>query len=226
MEKNVIIRAGSRCCPGHIVDDSLRDDTLTHLSDLKSECSFNRTDILNLLEQIREIALKSQNKRIDFDLDSFMSDADYRNLMGLSKLSFHDLCSHVSEIRNSKNRSLRTCIGIYLTKLRSGMSNRLLSTIFNIGMDAIKRSIWSARKALSKDFTPHHISFEHITRDTIADKHTTDLAKTLFGGPHNPAILVIDGTYIYIQKSSQFSVQRRSFSMHKKRPLVKPMMIV
>ena len=139
MEKNIIIRAGSRCCPGHIVDDSLRDDTLTHLSDLKSECSFNRTDILNLLEQIREIALKSQNKRIDFDLDSFMSDADYRNLMGLSKLSFHDLCSHVSEIRNSKNRSLRTCIGIYLTKLRSGMSNRLLSTIFNIGMDAIKQ---------------------------------------------------------------------------------------
>jgi hypothetical protein len=65
------------CCPGHIVDDSLGDDSLTHLSDLKSECSFNRTDILNLLEQIREIALKSQSKRIYFDLDSFMSDADY-----------------------------------------------------------------------------------------------------------------------------------------------------
>ena len=152
--------------------------------------------------------------RIDFYLDSFMSDADYRNLMGLSKLSFHDLCSHVSEIRNSKNRSLRTCIGIYLTKLRSDMSNRLLSTIFNIGMDAIKRSFWSARKALSKDFTPNYIGFEDITRDTIADKHTTDLAKTLLGGPHNPAILIIDGTYSYIQNSSQFSFQRRSFSMH------------
>jgi hypothetical protein len=57
-------------------DDSLGDDSLTHLSDLKSECSFNRTDIINLPEQIREIALKSQSKRIYFDLDSFMSDAD------------------------------------------------------------------------------------------------------------------------------------------------------
>ena len=28
-----------------------------------------------------------------------MSDADYWNLMGLSKLSLHDLCSHVSEIK-------------------------------------------------------------------------------------------------------------------------------
>jgi hypothetical protein len=70
-------------------------------------------------------------------------------------------------------------------------------------MDAIKRSFWSARKALSKDFTPNYIGFEHITRDTIADKHTTDLAKTLFGGSHNPAILIIDGTYSYIQNSSQ-----------------------
>ena len=127
--------------------------------------------------------------------------------MGLSKLSFHDLCSHVSEIRNSKTRSLRTCIGIYLTKLRAGMSNRLLFTIFNIGMDAIaiKRSIWSAHKTLSKYCTPNYIGFEHITRYTIADKHTTDLAKTIFGGPHNPAILIIDVTYIYIQKRSQFS---------------------
>ena len=83
------------------------------------------------------------------------------------------------------------------------MSNRLLFTIFNINMDAIKRSIWSARRALSKDFTPNYIGFEHITRYTIADKHTTDLAKTLFGGPHNPAILIIDGADIYIQKRSQ-----------------------
>jgi len=172
---------------------------LSHICQILSLNGFNRTDILNLKEQIREIALKSQNKRIYFDLDSFMSDADYRNMMGLSKLSFHDLCSHVSE----------------MTKLRSSMSNKLPSTIFNIGMDAIKRSIWNARKALSKDFTPYCIGFKHITRDTIADKHTTDLAKTLFGGTHNPPILIKDS--IYIKKSSQFSFQRRSLGMHKKR---------
>jgi hypothetical protein len=68
---------------------------------------------------------------------------------------------------------------------------------------AIKRSIWSAHKTLSKYCTPNYIGFEHITRYTIADKHTTDLAKTIFGGPHNPAILIIDGTYSYIQNSSQ-----------------------
>lgn len=39
-------------------------------------------------------------------------------------------------------------------------------------------------------------------------------------------ILVIDGTYIYIQKSGQFEFQQSTNSMHKHRNLVKPMMFV
>ena len=203
--------------PGHISDDALNGEAISKLSDLNSESMFNRTDIFNLLQNIRKIALKNFNKRIDFDSDSGLGDADYQNLLGLDHASFDDISGDINDIRNTKkNRSLRTCIGIYLTKLRSGMSNRLLSTVFNIGIDSIKRSIWSARKALTNQFTSNYIGFEHITRKGIIDKHTTDLAKTLFGGPTNPVILIIDGSYIYIKKSSQFSFQRRSFSMHKK----------
>lgn len=223
LDKNIIIPSSSRCCPGHIVDGALKDDLI--MSDLKSHSDFNRTDILHLLQQIRIIALKNQNRRIDFD-DSSMSNVDYNNLIGLDKASFDDICFHVSDIRHSKNRSVKTCIGIFLTKLRSGMSNRLLSTVFNIGIDSIKRSVLVARKALARDFTPNYVGFEHISRQEVSDKHTTDLAKILFGSPTEPAILVVDGTYIYIQKSSKFSFQRRSFSMHKKRPLVKPMIVV
>ena len=38
--------------------------------------------------------------------------------------------------------------------------------------------------------------------------------------------MVLDGTYIYINKSNSFQFQRRSYSMHKGRPVVKPMVIV
>ena len=38
--------------------------------------------------------------------------------------------------------------------------------------------------------------------------------------------MVLDGTYIYINKSINFQFQRHSYSMHKGRPLVKPMVIV
>lgn len=105
------------------------------------------------------------------------------------------------------------------------MSNKILSTIFNISVSSIKKALSSARQTLSQNFTPHYIGFQHIDRETVITKHTRQLAQTLFGNLSNPAILVIDGTNIYIQKSSQFEFQRRCFSFHKKCPLVKPVVI-
>ena len=35
----------------------------------------------------------------------------------------------------------------------------------------------------------------------------------------------MDGTYIYIQKSRKYAFQRRCFSLHKHRPLVKAMVV-
>lgn len=42
----------------------------------------------------------------------------------------------------------------------------------------------------------------------------------------NLAISVFEGTYVYIQKSSDFAFAPRSYSIHKHRPLAKPMMVV
>jgi len=52
------------------------------------------------------------------------------------------------------------------------------------------------------------------------------LAKDLFAEDEDVAILVADGTYVYIEKSSNYSFQRRTYYLHKGRPLVKPMMMV
>ncbi|VDI01203.1 Hypothetical predicted protein [Mytilus galloprovincialis] len=120
----------------------------------------------------------------------------------------------------------RETICIFLTKMRSGMSNKLMATIFNVGKDSIRRAVTTVRKNLMQTFVPKHLGFNHISRENLIENHTRPLAQTLFGNEFNPAILVIDGTYIYIQKSGQFQFQRRTFSMHKHRPLVKPMVFV
>lgn len=70
------------------------------------------------------------------------------------------------------------------------------------------------------------LGFKHLTRDTVIQKQQRPLAKELFCPSDEKAILVLDGTYIYVQKSTDFAFQRRSFSMQKHRHLVKPMMIV
>ena len=73
---------------------------------------------------------------------------------------------------------------------------------------------------------PFYLGFSHISREDVINKHTRNLAQLLFTENKEQVILVLDGTYIYIQKSGNFQFQRQTYSMHKGRPLVKPMVIV
>jgi hypothetical protein len=38
--------------------------------------------------------------------------------------------------------------------------------------------------------------------------------------------MLLDGTYIYVQKSANNLLRLKTFSLHKNRPLIKPIMIV
>ncbi|CAC5394877.1 unnamed protein product [Mytilus coruscus] len=64
-------------------------------------------------------------------------------------------------------------------------------------------------------------------KDLRNSEHTTPTAKTLFANDNDDTfIFVIDGIYLYIQKSSIHQFQKMTYSMHKGRPSVKPMLIV
>ena len=52
--------------------------------------------------------------------------------------------------------------------------------------------------------------------------HTRTFAEAFFE-TEDQAIIV--ATYIYIQKSSKYSFQRMTYSMHQNRPLLKPMIL-
>lgn len=146
-------------------------------------------------------------------------------MTGLNRAAFENLLTYLSTIRDTQVRKARTCLGIYLTKLKTGLSNKILATLFQVSGDSIRRAIKSVRKNLLQIFTPHHIGFEHITREYLIRKHTRPLAQTLFGQGLNPAILVLNGTYIYIFKKVLFRFQRRSYNLHKHRPLIKIMVV-
>lgn len=73
---------------------------------------------------------------------------------------------------------------------------------------------------------PRFFGVNHILRDEVIGKHTRRITKTFFANSQDIAILVANETYIYIQKSSNYSFQRKTFFMHKGRSLVKPMVLV
>ncbi|CAC5369412.1 unnamed protein product [Mytilus coruscus] len=110
--------------------------------------------------------------------------------------------------------------------MKCALSNKLMSTLFKVSISSVRRAINTVRQALMRSFVPLYLGFESITREQIIKDHTRPLAKTLLDADDDNMILVLDGTYIYIQKSNNFSFQRKSFSLHKSRPLVKPMVVV
>ena len=167
---------------------------------------------------------------VDFDNPSSFTTHDYQALTGLSLEQFNDLCNCIpkSSLYNTSNRTSRMAIGAILMKLRLGLSHEILAVLLGLSdCKTVSNVLQSARVALMKHFVPHNLGFEHISRRTLIDQRTRPLAQILLADNNNDkAILVLDTTYIYVQKSTNNKLQRKLYSVHKKRSLVKMMMVV
>ena len=130
IKTGIFIPSRSRCCHVHLTDKNFNHASLQTLTAKYTSSYFNRTDLQTLLENIRSTL--SSKHILDFDNETSLSDDDYHNLTGLTKQQFAELMSYVSSIRASSVRSIRTCIAILLTKLRTGLSNSRLGTIFSL----------------------------------------------------------------------------------------------
>ncbi|XP_033763920.1 uncharacterized protein LOC117345083 [Pecten maximus] len=224
IEHGIFIDSTNRCCASHIKDKYFDTVSLQLIRSTKTSDLFSRSDITDLLQNVR--SLMKTSFHLNFDIPSVLSDANYSELTGLNKDQFADLASYLVSVRNTTVRSTRTCLGVLLVKLKTGLSNELISVLFGLKKSQVQRSVHSARSALIDNFVNKNLGFNHITHDNFCKDHTSSIAKELFTTNNNQAVVVLDGTYIYIQKSGNYKFQRRSYSLHKHRPLVKPMVIV
>ena len=129
-------------------------------------------------------------------------------------------------MRNSRVRSIRVALAAFLIKMRLGVSDRVLRAIFRLkNKRTVSRIVHEVAEALSKDFSPYNLGFQHIERDTVLRYHQISVASQLMAGHDDQLIIVMDSTYLYLQKSSNNEFQRRSFSMHKHRNLTKLMIV-
>ncbi|CAC5360913.1 unnamed protein product [Mytilus coruscus] len=223
IDGNVLIPAGARCCSSHFQENGFLKTECFDIMSKSENSSSNRTSIVKLLTHMRETCQKTQNK-IDFDN---IGETDCKNLTGLFHQQFEDLCLHVlSHIKTTPSRTPKTSVGLFLIKMKCALSNKLMSTLFKVIISSVRRAINTVRQAFMRSFVPLYLGFESITREQIIKDHIRPLAKTLLDADNDNMILVLDGTYIYIQKSNNFSFQRKSFSLHKSRSLVKPMVVV
>ncbi|CAF3174701.1 unnamed protein product, partial [Rotaria sp. Silwood2] len=183
-------------------------------------------DLTSYLKKTITSSFIENRSSISFDNSLNYSDHDYHILIGIDKSHFDTLCQQVT-MRNTDNRSVSMAIGCLLTKLRLGLSNDVLATLYSFSdKRTIGHIVESARNTLIKCFVPLHLGFAHMDRETIITYHTRPLAKKLLANGNDVAVLVLDAAYLYMQKSNNNLLQRKLFSLHKNRPLIKPMMIV
>jgi len=105
-----------------------------------------------------------------------------------------------SIIKNSSNPTFRHAVGRFLTKLRLGISNEVLITIFQfLHPKAVARTLTAVRQAMLSHFVPHYPGFKHISRQDVINNHLSPLAHELLTEKPNTFVLIVDGTYLYIQ---------------------------
>uniref|UniRef100_A0A2H1WJQ1 SFRICE_039260 n=1 Tax=Spodoptera frugiperda TaxID=7108 RepID=A0A2H1WJQ1_SPOFR len=90
----------------------------------------------------------------------------------------------------------------------------------------LERQMNKARDCLTEEYVDLHLGMNHITRNDIKERNLT-IPRAIYGDDENSkAIVICDGTYIYIHKIANFLFQRQSYSLHKFQNLLKPFLIV
>lgn len=191
LHHEIIIPPGSRCCPSHVDEGEFRPGVLNNIQTFESSL-INKSTVLELIQKIRNYALQTSTSRFSFELSS-MSNTDYLALTGISKENFEDLHYFIStDIRNTQNRGTRMSLGIFLLKLRSGMSNQLLATIFGISKSSLCRAVKSVRTALMKSFVPNHLGLARNNDATILNHMLHNNVEDLKGWFHEDDVFVVD----------------------------------
>jgi hypothetical protein len=176
-------------------------------------------DIINLYKWRLE-----RNNQLDFENIHGIEDNELHFWTGVTKNQFNSILRLTPSL-NNRSDIPATVLGIYLTKIRTGSPDERLATLFNMSRRTLERKLKMARQCLTDDFVLHYLGLDHMTREEVVARNVS-IPAHIFGGDHDTAILVVDGTYLYVQKSSNFLFQRITYSLHKYRNLVKPFLVV
>jgi hypothetical protein len=109
--------------------------------------------------------------------------------------------------------SPKTSLAMYLMKLRTGDSGKRLCSLFQIPRTTLELRIKKVREYLVEHFIPLHLGLQHMTPQDVATRNLM-VPNALFGQPDSgleerPAITICDGTYIYIEKSSNYLYHKK-----------------
>ena len=223
-QRYIFIPDGNRCCKDHLIPSKNRF-YLNDLKDISIYSNMSTINVSDLTKIMQTMSLRTDSSILDKVGTFSISDKDLKTFTGLTWENIKYLTDMMVSMRNSDNRTKTQALITFLMKLRTGNSNRLISSILGIEREqTVSEYCGSVLNSFDKDILPTRFGFGSCSREWLIENHTSNIAKKLYGFKEE-LVLIFDGTYIRHQKSSNNEYQRKSYSGQKKAPLCKPFTI-
>lgn len=138
-----------------------------------------------------------------------------------TKSEFHQL---VQECREASAIPIDSdALFMYLMKIRTARTFADMGQFFRASDRTISSKVAKMRHTLSEVIVPKYLRYERSKEVLVS--HKTAISVGLFDEDDpNRAHLIMDGTYIFIEKSKDHGSQKITYNSHKKRNYVKIMM--
>ena len=133
--------------------------------------------------------------------------------------------NYLKSMNDTKRRSKTTALAVYLTKLKTGMTCCQISRLMKMSVRQVEVAIMRVRDELYNNLVIPEFGINNITRD-VSKEHMSKLVMSLHCESDDQIATIWDGTYSYIQKSYDNSLQRSTYSVQKSRSLVKPFVAI
>ncbi|CAF1070135.1 unnamed protein product, partial [Brachionus calyciflorus] len=147
-------------------------------------------------------------------------------ITGWSKNKFIKFSNYITSINETSGRSKNQLIALYRYWLRKGIDQFTLSKLFSetSNQSQISQYLDQIRRAINKDFVPFFLGTTK-GRDFFL-KHNNTTVKNLHNLSTDTLAVVVDASYIRLEKSSSNHVQYMCWSEQKKDLLIKPFLVV
>ncbi|XP_036143574.1 uncharacterized protein LOC118645866 isoform X2 [Monomorium pharaonis] len=222
IKKKIYIPVGNRCCTNHLIKNRIFEEDLNLLKIYSNTTSLTGLELSKMMETL-SIKCDSTlfNKVGEFNLSEKQLDV----FTGLTWDNIIQIKDMMISLRNSKSRSVIQALVVFLFKLRTGNSNKMIASILQLENEqSVSDYSLSIIKSFENDILPFHFVIHAVNRDNLIQNHNTEITRKLFN-VHDNLFLICDGTYARHQKSTNNEYQKKSFSGQKKVPLCKPFTI-
>ncbi|OXA52003.1 hypothetical protein Fcan01_13830 [Folsomia candida] len=224
----IFIPPKNRTCASHLENNQFTNEALIQITADKQSFELSGPDITKWIAQLLK-HIDNKVTILDFGKNSHIKPEDYHLLLGVTRDQFLELleiCRH--HIHSSSNRSVENALALFLMKMRLDLPQKVLALLFGIdGQQRVSETITRVAEVLDREFVPYNLGCGemHLNRE-MAESHDSEFYHRILDTPPKSLHVTCDATYLNIQKPSNFEVQRKTFSLHKFRNLVKPMLIV